>query len=379
MADKWITLWGNSISCDKFSPSNYAKNITLRYIATTTISGEIIRLKFSNVYGYENVKLTKVTVGVVDSENTVSDIKTVTFSNNESVVINKGEYLYSDHIKLSIKSSDKIAVSIYLGDYTDMHSAIKITGPISKFQFTVGDFSLNPAFDPALSDVTDVVYFLEDIDVLSKAENKAAIIFGDSISAQSWPEWLILRLIDEKRDDISVVRRAVSGSRVLREYKNLSLIRYAHAGIKRFEDDICSVCGADRVFVFHGINDIIHPCEGESFRPISDLPTAKELVDGYKQYIETAHKHGLKIYIATITPFMGCGEQVVDREDLRQEVNEWIKTNTIADGYIDFSSAISDPLTGDKLLKKYDSGDHLHPSLEGGKALALSVPYEYLK
>ena len=65
MADKWVTMWGNSMSCDKFSPSNYAKNITLRYIFKSTIIGKKVRIKFSNSYGYENVKLNEAEVDQV--------------------------------------------------------------------------------------------------------------------------------------------------------------------------------------------------------------------------------------------------------------------------------------------------------------------------
>ncbi len=378
MADKWVTMWGNSMSCDKFSPSNYAKNITLRYIFKSTIIGKKVRIKFSNSYGYENVKLTAVTIGKVNASDMVSEIKKVTFSGNCAAVINKGDILYSDEIDFAVNSGNSIAISIYIENYTDMHSAIKIIGPNTKCQFAEGDFSSTPILDPMSADETDTIYFLDSVEVLSDAENKALIVFGDSISAQSWPDYLIQRLIDEKRNNIAVVRKAVSGSRVLREYNNLALIRYAHAGIKRFEADICSVKGADRVIVFHGINDIIHPCDGKMFRPLTDLPTAEQLIDGYKYYIQTAHKHGLKIYISTITPFIGCGDQVVDRDVLRRQVNEWIKTNTMADGYIDFALAISNPLKMDRLLEKYDCGDHLHPSFEGGKALAQCVPNDFL-
>ena len=34
---KWVSVWGNSITFDEFSPSNYAKDITLRYFITTAM------------------------------------------------------------------------------------------------------------------------------------------------------------------------------------------------------------------------------------------------------------------------------------------------------------------------------------------------------
>lgn len=379
MYNKWVALWGNSLSYDEFRPSNYAKDITLRYVITALIPGEKIRLKFSNTYGYENVRMTSVTVCTVDAEGNAENIKQVTFNRNKSVVMCKGGSIYSDEIDISLYSGQKLAVSMYFEDYTDMHTAVKTTGPLTDGTFAKGDFSFASVIPKSLSDATNIAYFLDTVEVLTCTENKAAVVFGDSISAQSWPEWLALRLLDEGRSDISVVRRAVSGSRVLREYSNLSLLKYAHSGVSRFEDDISSVKGADRVFVLHGINDIIHPKDGALFRPMTDLPTAEDLIDGYKKYIKTAHSYGIKIYFATITPFAGIEVYSDNRNSIREDINLWIRTNTEADGFIDFAGAVCDKDTPNALSREYDSGDHLHPSLAGGKKLADSIPSEFLK
>lgn len=376
---KWVAVWGNAISCDEFCPANYAKDITLRYIIATSMNGGKIRLRFSNSYGLEDVVLTCVTVGRADDDGRVSDFTNVTFNGEKTAGICKGESVYSDDIDFKVKFGEKLAVSIYLKDYTDLHSSISTKGPLGNYMFAKGDMTEKSVLDPAVSEKTGRCYFLDSVEVLTDKNNKAAVVFGDSISAQSWPEWLALRLMDAGRSDISVVRRAVSGSRVLREYTNLSLLKYAHAGIVRFEADITSVKGADRVFVLHGINDIIHPKEGVLFRPMTDLPDAQQIIDGYKKYIEIAHNHGLKIYIATLTPFCGLSAYDDNRNAIRLKVNEWITSNDEADGYIDFAEAVCNPHSKNALLDIYDSGDHLHPSFDGGHALADSVPEEYLK
>ena len=375
---KWVAVWGNSISCDDFRPSNYAKDITLRYIITTSLSGKKIRLRFANTYGYEDVTLSGVTLGKTDEDGIVYDFKNVTFDGKQSAVICKGGYLYSDEIDFFVNSRDNIAISIYLDGFTDMHTSITTVGPLTRNSYAKGNFILCSKFDPFVSENTGRTFFLDTVEVLTEESNKAAIIFGDSISAQSWPEWLSISLMDENRSDISVIRRAVSGSRVLREYSNLSLVKYAHAGIVRFESDISSVSGADRIFVLHGINDIIHPHQGDIFRPITDLPTANDIIEGYKKYINIAHKYGLKIYFATIMPFSGWRTYDEMRNLIRVDVNKWIMSNTEADGYIDFAKAVSDPENPVALLDKFDSNDHLHPSLAGGKKLAETVPAEFL-
>ena len=44
------------------------------------------------------------------------------------------------------------------------------------------------------------------------------------------------------------------------------------------------------------------------------------------------------------------------------------------DGVVDFDRAVRDPARPDRLLATYDSGDHLHPSMAGYKAMAAAIP-----
>jgi len=379
MDSKWVAIWGNALTCDDFKPANYAKDVTLRYTIVSSATGNKLRFRFSNTYGYEDVTLSKVTVGKFDDNGYVIGIKPVTFNEKTAGVICKGEYLYSDEIDFSVAFQDKIALSIYLSDYTDLHTAIKTAGPLTNNLFASGDFTQEKLIPGALCEAANTTYFLDTVETKAQSDAKSLITFGDSITAQSWPEWLALRLINSNRSDICVVRKGISGSRVLREYNCLSLKKYGHAGVLRFEQDVSNVAGADRVFVLHGINDIIHPQEGRAFRPMTDLPTADDLIAGFEKYIEIAHKHNLKIYFATITPFNGWSSYEDTRDQIRAEVNAWIRSNTIADGFIDFDKAVQNSEDTTKLKAEYDSGDHLHPSLEGGKAIAQCIPENFLK
>jgi lysophospholipase L1-like esterase len=53
----------------------------------------------------------------------------------------------------------------------------------------------------------------------------------------------------------------------------------------------------------------------------------------------------------------------------RRAVNEWIRSSGAFDGVIDFEAATRDPSQPDRFLPAYDSGDHLHPSDAGYKAM----------
>ena len=58
---------------------------------------------------------------------------------------------------------------------------------------------------------------------------------------------------------------------------------------------------------------------------------------------------------------------------MRQSVNQWIRTTNQLDGFIDFDKATQDPANPATFAAADDSGDHLHPSDAGYKAMADSI------
>ena len=65
--------------------------------------------------------------------------------------------------------------------------------------------------------------------------------------------------------------------------------------------DILSQPKADTVILMMGINDIGWPGSGLALH--DPEPTAADIIEGYKQLIDRAHVHGMKIIGATLTPF----------------------------------------------------------------------------
>jgi hypothetical protein len=60
-------------------------------------------------------------------------------------------------------------------------------------------------------------------------------------------------------------------------------------------------------------------------------------------------------------------------------VNAWIRTNDLCDGVIDFEAAVWDENDHKQMRPECDSGDHLHPSLEGATVMAYSIPEELFR
>ena len=177
-----------------------------------------------------------------------------------------------------------------------------------------------------------------------------------------------------------MIRRATSGSRILREYHCLTYESYGLMGANRFDHEV-PTDGADVVIIQQGINDIIHPVGKRSniFRPMSDLPTVEELIEGLKTYIAQARAMGYRVYVGTLLPMGGWRTDAPFRQEMRHAYNDFIRTTDLIDGCIDFDRALRDPENRDCFLPEYDSGDHLHPSKAGYCRMAQEIPAEILK
>lgn len=370
--DKWVAVWGSAPSYTAPSPCRYAKDMTLRYNLRAMLSGSHIRLHLNNLYGKENAVITRMFIGAQGKE-----ILPVTFGSDTACHLNAGAQVVSDEIAFPLTRGEDYFVSFYLADMTPLHCGTNDTGPLCRFQYAEGDHAQEYVLPEFHTTTTETAFFLDTIDVLTEDEDAHALVcFGDSITAQAWPDYLMLRVLREEREHLSVIRRGIGGSRVLRQYETLLNRHYGSRGHDRFEREI-SAAGVDRVVILHGINDIIHPV-GTTYRPWSDLPTADELIEGLLWYVNKAHELGKKVYLATIMPIKGWTTYLPEREAIRAEVNAWIRSQEDADGVVDFDLANRDPDDPLRLRPEFDKGDHLHPSWPGAENMAESVPAEYL-
>lgn len=366
---KWVACWGNATSITDQKEAMYAKNITLRYPIRMVFDGCALRLHFSNLTGTEPVTLSKVYI----------EQTTVTFDGEKSVLIEPGKEVTSDEIAYEVKAGTDVNVSVYLGEITQMNAGVLITGPLSKGQYAYGDHALEEELPADDTRNTNWFYFLNTVDVLTKAENHAFICYGDSITAQSWPDDLAIRLWNEGIRNVAIIRRAVSGTRILRQYDCITYAAYGLKGATRFPIEM-EAAGADAVLIQHGINDIIHPVgvEVNKFRPWSDMPTSADLIAGVEDiYIRYAKEKGYKVYGGTLLPIYGWRTYAPFREEIKNEFNHWIRTTDKFDGYVDFEEAVRDENHPEAFAEGNDSGDHLHPSEKAYEIMVGAIPAEW--
>ena len=169
--------------------------------------------------------------------------------------------------------------------------------------------------------------------------------------------------------DIGVSNQGIGGNHLLTDGLGPN-------ALARFDRDVLAPAGVRWVIVFEGVNDL------GGLARLGEVPAAdhsafvSRVLAAYQQIIERAHAHGLKVYGATITPYVGSGYYHPGplSEADRQQVNQWIRAAGHFDAVIDFDSVVRDPAHPDQLLPAFDCGDHLHPSPAGYKAMGDAIP-----
>ena len=370
----WASIWGNAVSIAENRPERYAKNITIRYPIRVPFDGAALRLTFDNYCGTEPITINKTTLLVH------GEFLPVTFNGERAVTIGAGENVTCDPVEVALHAGETVYVSFYLADFTLMRSVVFTCGKLSGGLYANGDETETVDIDINTSRATKLNYFLSNVSILTAKENRTIVCYGDSITAQDWPDDLQIRCQKEGFGRTAIIRRAASGTRILREYSCLTYESYGLMGSRRFQHEV-PTDGADAVIIQQGINDIIHPVgeEVNIFRPMSDLPTVEELIEGLKVYIAQARAMGMKVYVGTLIPMGGWRTDAPFRQEMRHAYNDFIRNTDLIDGCIDFDKALRDPARPDWFLPEYDSGDHLHPSKKGYERMAAEVPEELLK
>jgi lysophospholipase L1-like esterase len=380
MNKKWVAIGGYSPSVMGYDPARFAKDITLRYNLHSSVSGSAVRIKFSNWTGKTPITLSDITLGKIIGGGLKVDsgsLVRLTFGGKNSVTIAAGAEAFSDEAEFSLAAGENFAVSYYLPDFTEMSAGVNQSGGFVCGRFSQGNRSFESELPVDLTCDTGNCYFIETVEVKAAASAKATVLFGDSITAMAWPDYLAQRF-EAVGIERSVIRRGVSGSRVLREYSCTTYAGYGLKGERRFAREI-DVAGADSVIILHGVNDLIHPDGSSVFRPIEHFPSVQEMIDGFKFYIKTAKDKGIRVYLCTIMPFGGWRTYEPFHEEVRIAVNEWIKNEAEADGVVDLALALANPEDTSFLLPQFDSGDHLHPSDAGSHKMADTVNLEFFK
>jgi lysophospholipase L1-like esterase len=370
----WVGTWAaSSFDGDPWHSIPTVVESTLREVVHTSIAGKSVRVRFSNEFGTEPLRIdaaaiaTSTGVSSIDS----ASAQDLTFGSSPSIVIPPGAEVLSDAVAMTTPASADLAISFYLP--LQQISDVSVHSSAQQDNFIVtGNHVHDASF--AAPVITPSWYFLKGVDVEPVNQHAAAIVaFGDSITDGAastenanhrWSDYLSARLQSSPATaHLAVLDEGIGGNCVL-------IHCVGQNALARFDRDVLAQAGVKYVIVLEGINDI-----GRLHQP--NLPeyklTAEDLEQGFAQLVARAHEHGIKVFGATITPYKGAGYFTENGEKIRQAVNHWILTSGVFDGTIDFDKATGDAANPLTFAPQFDSGDHLHPKDAGYGAMADSI------
>jgi lysophospholipase L1-like esterase len=377
-ASGWVATWGAGQTppgTAGISATGFADQ-TVRMIVHTSTGGGALRIHLSNEFGAAPLAIAEASVGLQNSGATevTGTSQALTFGGGRSVVIPAGATRYSDGVGMTVPADRNVVVSLYFADPTGATT----WHPYAQQVNYVG--SGNRADDVAGSgySTTSSWFYLDSVAVRSATTQGAIVAFGDSITDgigstvganHRWPDDLARRLSSQPAAGRpAVVNAGIGGNRVLTDAGTCcdGTAHYGTSAISRFAGDALDVAGVRTVLLFEGINDI----GNDIGDPAGDPLSAQQLIAGYQDLIGQAHARGLTIIAGTLTPYRDFYFYTTPGEQIREQVNHWIRTSRAFDGVVDFDAAIRDPDHPDRVLPAYDSGDHIHLNDAGYQAMA---------
>ncbi|MEE3663186.1 SGNH/GDSL hydrolase family protein [Brenneria sp. g21c3] len=382
----WVASWSASPQpvweADFLFPLNTPGELhqqTVRQIARVSLGGERLRIQLSNAYGRQPVTLGKATLALPAKDDALAagSLRTLTFGGRETATILPGASLISDPVALSVPALGQVALSLYLPEKT----------PVTTFHWdgrqsgwiVAGDRASDRRWsdgqDALQSTTTRLLW--SGVEVETAAPARAVAVIGDSITDgaaasldkdRRWPDLLAVRLAPH---GAAVINAGISGGRLLSDGMGVN-------ALARLDRDVLNQPGVQSVIVMLGINDIAWP--GTAFAPTSPRPTLAALTAGYRQLIAQAHRRGIRVIGATLTPFAGALPDTPldnyyhpEKDALRRQVNDWIRGSGAFDAVIDFDAVLRDAAHPERLDGDVDSGDRLHPGDAGNRVMADAV------
>ena len=374
-----------------------ASDQTMRMIIKPDLWGEVIRVRFSNVFGSKPVSFSAASVALQDYQaNLVRDSSVgLTFGGQGNLTVQPGQQVFSDPVRLPYVNAETIP--FLRGRNLAVSFAVQGTsGPAS---YHASAFTTSYISPPGSGDVTkaedDVAFpysttsffFVSELDVVAPRDTLVVCAFGDSITDGTfstlngndrWANVMSRQLHDKLGDRVSVVNEGIGGNAVAATVAG-------QPATQRVGRDVLGLSGINLVVWLEGINDLG-----------SARSTPDPVIAGYQQVVNTLHTAGVQVIGATVTSSFVPGGQVPANSPLaalggpalaasygsaqtdayRKQLNAFILTSGIFDAFADFAAVTTDPSTGTLYApfvpnSEGSAGDYLHPNRAGYQAMGV--------
>lgn len=423
--EKWVAAWGTApaeVDMNGMSVvGSLVGDVTVRVVLTPTASGEKFRIKLSNHYGTQPLRIQNITVAY-SKKNTridVSSLKYITFNDGApDVTVAPGDYIYSDPVSLRITAGEPIAISMFINEYQDV-GTMGLSGATT--YFTTGEatrvedydklkevfdeqemldimskilegFTGNSTLDVKLAyNFIKFIPAIETLDVLTDSTGYSVAVVGDSTVANDFPNHLGQIIVQQDNiHNVGIIGKGIVGNCLTIDDLGLGKKIYADSLRARLKRDVLTQSGIEYVIIKIGANDIIFPASADIRTLYPDMPmaTSESIISAFKKVFKDCHNAGVKVIVTSITQWKGnnrdyFGEGVAQynrtEEEFRndwkiaQEVNEWLANTTEHDGFVDLTAISANPLDKDALLSEYTT-DGMNPSDECQRFWANYMP-----
>ncbi len=341
---------------------------SVRQIVQLEAGGNRMRIRLTNELGLSPVRFAEVTVAASSPTGVLQSgtVHVVTFGGKRGGVIPIGKAWVSNPIDMKVHRFENVAISVYYPSGATPAGQLKhvwVSPPGNHVAQLVWPQGGRPQA-PELAN---------GVEVSTAKPRPVLVAFGDSITKGfcstpgmhlGYPEQLARLLAAHAADRRWVViNSGISGNRLL----------HNGAGPKalaRFRRDALDIPGVRAIVLLEGINDI-----GWAYDPDGDtgpIP-ASAIIGAYRDLIRRAHARGIKIYLGTLTPYLGATYESPAGEKVRQQVNSWIRKGLGFNGVIDFDGALRDPRHPHHYIGGDQCGDDLHPNDIGYHIMAATV------
>ncbi len=381
-AQVWIASWGASQQIPEprnSLPAEYLHDATVRQVFHLSLGGQALRVHLSNAFGTEGLHFTSVHIARPLSPSSsaidgTSD-RPLTFAGSADVTVPPGAEFISDPLEFAAAPLSDLVVTFHIDSLPGGESGHP--GSRSTSYIVHGDFV--GAANLTEPQHVDHWYQVSEIDVQAAPGAASVVVLGDSITDghgattngnDRWTDALAQKLQSSPDTrKIGVSNQGIGGNHLLTDGLGPN-------ALARFDRDVLAPAGVHWVIVFEGVNDLGGLARDGEVPPAEHAALVQRVLAAYQQIVARAHAHGLRVYGATITPYVGSNYYhpgLLSEAD-RQAVNQWIRAPGHFDAVIDFDNVVRDPQHPDQLLPAYDCGDHLHPSPVGYKAMGNAVP-----
>ncbi|MYT30590.1 MULTISPECIES: SGNH/GDSL hydrolase family protein [unclassified Streptomyces] len=380
VSGQWVGTWSAAVaSAEPGTKDGYAQ-MSIRNVVHTSVGGSSARIRLSNLYGTRPLPLSHASLALSAGSGspiaTAGSMRRLTFGGKPSVTLPIGGELTSDPVRLAVPGNADLLVTTYSpapsGPAT-YHPYARQTSYLAR-----GDRTEDSA-GTAYTEQSPYWRYLTGVDVLTTKARGAVVAIGDSITDgitstpganHRWTDFLAARLRDEPgAPRYGVLNTGLSGNRLLTDSSRLAPTN-GPSLLSRLDRDVLSRTGVQAVVVEIGVNDL--------FKAPRQLDPRK-VVAGMREVVRRAHERGLRVTGSTLTPFGGHRGYSRRLNAVRERVNHLIRSGAVYDDVVDFDRALRDPAHPLRLLPAYDSGDHLHPSDAGYRAMADAVDVDGLR